>query len=75
MIEPQGFFQEWATSMHHKDLGNDTSELNYTFSMRLRPRWLGWMLNPVVNTLFEIETRRRFAAMPKYLEKRRSTAI
>ncbi|KPZ19435.1 Uncharacterized protein ALO41_03246 [Pseudomonas amygdali pv. ulmi] len=74
LIEPQGFFQEWAASMHHKDLGNDTSELTYTFIMRLRPRWLGWMLNSMVNTLFEIETRRRFAAMAKYLEERGSTS-
>ncbi|EGH95136.1 MULTISPECIES: hypothetical protein [Pseudomonas syringae group] len=67
LIEPQGCFQEWAASMHHKDLGDNTSELTYTFNLRLRPRWLGWMFDSLINRLFEIETRRRFAAMAKYL--------
>ncbi|GAB0077825.1 hypothetical protein TOC8171_32280 [Pseudomonas syringae] len=53
--------------MHHKDLGDNTSELTYTFNLRLRPRWLGWMFDSLINRLFEIETRRRFAAMAKYL--------
>lgn len=71
LIEPQGCFQEWSASMQHRDLDDGTSELTYTFSVRLRPRWLGWLLNPLVNALFEFETRRRFAAMAKYLASRR----
>ncbi|KPY91677.1 hypothetical protein ALO36_103006 [Pseudomonas syringae pv. tomato] len=28
---------------------------------------MGWMFDSLINRLFEIETRRRFAAMAKYL--------
>ncbi len=70
LVAPQGCFQEWAASLHHRDLDNDKSELTYTFSLRLRPQWLGGLLNPMVNKLFETETRRRFAAMATYLNDR-----
>ncbi|MEO6678879.1 MAG: hypothetical protein ABIO21_16055 [Pseudomonas sp.] len=70
LVEPEGVFAWWAASMRHRDLGDNTSELIYTFSVRLRPRWLGWMLDPLVNRIFEHETRQRFAAMAEYLRAR-----
>jgi hypothetical protein len=44
--------------------------LIYTFTLRLRPKWLGRVLDPLVNRLFEWETRNRFAAMAVYLRAR-----
>ncbi|NWB84340.1 MULTISPECIES: hypothetical protein [Pseudomonas] len=67
IVEPAGCFEWWAASMRHRDIDDATSELIYTFSVRLRPRWLGWVLDPLVNRVFEWETRQRFAAMAAYL--------
>jgi hypothetical protein len=69
MVEPIGLFAHWAASMRHKDLPNGTSELIYTFSMRLRPRWLGKLLDPIAALLYRRETRARFIAMAQYLRK------
>jgi hypothetical protein len=70
LVEPSGCFHWWAASMRHRDLDETSSELIYTFSVQLRPRWLGLLLDPVVNKIFEWETRNRFAAMAVFLRTR-----
>lgn len=65
-----GMFQWWAASMRHRDIDAASSELIYTFTLRLRPKWLGRVLDHLVNRLFEWETRNRFAAMAVYLRAR-----
>ncbi|MCF5806298.1 hypothetical protein [Pseudomonas tremae] len=70
LVEPMGCFQWWAASMRHRDIDAASSELIYTFILRLRPKWLGRVLDPLVNRLFEWETRNRFAAMAVYLRAR-----
>lgn len=67
MVAPTGPFALWAASMHHKDLGPRRSEILYTYSIRLRPRWLGTVFDPLASLLYRWETRRRFAAMSAYL--------
>ena len=62
LFRPQGAFGWFSYTT-----SRDTIELVYTFSVQLRPRWLGRMLDPVVNRIFEWETRNRFAAMEAYL--------
>ncbi len=70
LVEPAGWFEWWAASMRHRDLGDNTSELIYTFNVRLRPRWIGRFLDPLANRVFEYETRQRFTAMAEYLRGR-----
>lgn len=70
LVEPSGCFHWWAASMRHRDIDATSSELIYTFTVQLRPRWLGWVLDPLVNRIFEWETRQRFAAMAAYLRDR-----
>jgi hypothetical protein len=67
LVEPTGPFAQWAASMHHKDLGPGSSEIRYAYSIKLRPAWLGALLDPIASALFAHETRRRFAAMARYL--------
>jgi len=67
LIAPTGPFAQWAASMRHDDCADGTSLLTYTFSIKLRPRWLGRLLDPVAALVFEVETKRRFAAMARYL--------
>ncbi|WPP01703.1 hypothetical protein SFA35_10290 [Pseudomonas sp. HR96] len=74
LVEPAGCFHGWAASMRHREIDGASSQLIYTFSVQLRPRWLGRVLDPLVNRIFEWETRRRFAAMAHWLRARRSQA-
>jgi hypothetical protein len=69
MIEPTGPFGLWAASMHFKDRDDGCSDLIYTYSIRLRPRWIGAIFDWLAGLMFAWETRRRFAAMADYLRK------
>lgn len=73
LVEPAGCFHWWAASMRHRDIDEVSSELIYTFNVQLRPRWLGRILDPWVNRVFEWETRKRFAAMNAYLQAAKGT--
>lgn len=67
IAEPTGIFAQWGASMHFRDLGNGTSQIAYTYTLRLRPRFVGLLFDPVAGWLYGLETRRRFAAMARYL--------
>jgi hypothetical protein len=40
-----------------------------TYARKLRHRWLGPVLDPIAGLIFAWETRRRFAAMARYLRR------
>jgi hypothetical protein len=71
LVEPTGIFAHWAASMRHRDRPDGSSDLVYTFTIKLRPNWLSWLLDPIAARLFERETRLRFAAMAAFLRDRR----
>ena len=68
MVEPSGPFQLWAASLVLRDTP-EGCDLTYTYSIRMRPRLLAWLIEPVANFLFARETRRRFLAMAEYLRE------
>jgi hypothetical protein len=70
LVEPTGPFAQWGASMRFRDRVDGRSEMTYPFTIHLRPRWLGRILDPIAGLLFTWETRRRFKAMASYLELR-----
>jgi hypothetical protein len=70
--EPTGLFNLWAASMHFRDVKPSECELVYTYSVKLRPKWLGKLFDPIAGWLFARETKRRFEAMSHYLINKRS---
>ena len=72
LVEPTGPFAQWGASMRFRDRTDGGSDMTYTFTIHLRPRWLGWILDPIAGLLFTWETRRRFRSMARYLEDNRS---
>ncbi|WP_241464098.1 SRPBCC family protein [Rhodoferax saidenbachensis] len=60
-------FSRWAASMRHKDQDARNSVLIYTYTFEVGPRWTTWLLGPVVNTVFEHQTRKRFARLQTFL--------
>ena len=69
MVEPTGLFEQWAASMEHRDVGDGTSELRYSFNLRLRRRWLLAPFDWIAVRVFAWQTRKRFDAMAAYLAK------
>ena len=67
MVNRPTFFERWAASIRHVDLGEGRSEVIYTLHFLARPTWLRWMLHPLMGVLFRWETRRRLDALDRYL--------
>lgn len=56
------FFGTWAASLRHEPLGpepRDGSRVIYTVTFSARPRWLAFVMEPLLAIAFRIETRRR----------------
>jgi len=72
LVEPMGPFARWGASLRFVDAEDGRCIMTYTFTIHLRPRWLGTIFDPLAGVLFRSETRRRFSAMARYLSAQRS---
>jgi hypothetical protein len=71
MVNTPPFFGSWAASIRHDDVGPESSRLTYTWSFAARPRWLAWLLEPMIGRVFQWETRKRLRALRDFLTERR----
>lgn len=60
-------FSRWAASMRHKEIDGQTSLMVYTYTLDVTPRWLAWILRPVVQRVFVHQTRKRFLRLQAFL--------
>ena len=73
MVNCPLLFAAWAASIRHDDLGGNESRVTYTWTFSARPRWLGWLLEPLMNRVFRRETRQRLAALRKFVQAGRTS--
>ena len=69
MINRPPFFERFAATIRHRDLSASSSLVEYTFRFTARPRWLRFVLHPVMGVCFAFETRKRLQAMKRFLER------
>ena len=60
-------FERWAASLKHEDLEDGQSQITYAWQFTARPRMLAWLIEPLLNAIFRWETRRRLAALKKFM--------
>lgn len=60
-------FASWAASMKHQPVGANRSIMIYTYTFQVGPRWLRWLLEPIVKLVFDRQTQCRFQRMQKFL--------
>src|SRR5262245_2924970 len=72
MINSPPLFDSWAASIKHDDLGPGVSRVTYTWTFSARPKWLAWLLEPIIGRVFDWETCRRLRAMRDFLTARSS---
>jgi Polyketide cyclase / dehydrase and lipid transport len=70
MVNAPPLFGSWAAAIRHDELGPASSRLTYTWSFAARPRWLAWLLEPIIGRIFEWETRKRLRALRDFLAAR-----
>jgi len=69
MVNRPWFFEKFAASIRHQDLEGGRSLLTYTFTFFARPRWLQWLLHPVMSRVFAWETRRRLTSLRNFFQR------
>jgi hypothetical protein len=78
--QPSGCFATFAAAIRHSAIEDGQSPpggslLTYRVRFSARPRCLRWLLEPLMQTIFIWETRRRLAALARALApSRRATA-
>ena len=60
-------FTKWAASMKHEAIGADQSVMIYTYTIETGPPMLRWLMEPIVDRIFQRQTRKRFACMRDFL--------
>lgn len=70
MVNRAPFFDRWAASIRHEPLGGGRSRIVYTYNFRARPRWLAFVLEPILAWVFRWETKKRLRALAGELRRR-----
>ena len=55
----------------HEPVGDSSSSVAYKYNFSSSPRWLGFIIDPVVQWIFHRETARRLIALKAFLESDR----
>ena len=63
MVNAPVFFRSWAASIHHEDISEGRSQITYKFHFTTKPRVLQFLLDPIMESVFEWETRKRLSAL------------
>lgn len=66
MINRPPFFDSFAASIRHQDTG-EGSTVTYRLTFRARPRWLRWLLEPIMLVVLRHETRQRLRSLSRFL--------
>jgi hypothetical protein len=69
MVNAPAFFESWAASIRHEDVSSHQSRITYTFHFTTRPRYLQFVLDPLMARVFAWETKRRLRALRAFLAR------
>ncbi len=73
MINRPPFFDTFAATIRHSDLGDGSSRIEYKYNFTARPVWLRWLLHPVMAAIFRWETPKRLHALRRFWDSRKTT--
>jgi polyketide cyclase/dehydrase/lipid transport protein len=69
MVNDPPLFKSFAATIRHTPLDNTRSKITYTYHFEAKPRWLAWLLEPVMNFKLKREMRKRLGALKGFLER------
>jgi hypothetical protein len=71
MVNRPPFFDKFAATIRHGDVTAYSSFVEYHYNFVARPKWLRFLLHPLMNALFRWETGKRLRALKLFLEQQR----
>lgn len=69
MLNQPPFFDGFAASIRHSDTGADRSEIVYKVNFTAKPKFLRWILHPIMKVVFTWETRKRLASLKEFFRQ------
>src|SRR5262245_3699628 len=70
MLNQPPFFESFAASIRHQELGPTRSSATYRFTFLAKPWWLRFMLHPVMQLVFRLETQKRLRSLRRFFTAR-----
>jgi uncharacterized protein YndB with AHSA1/START domain len=67
MVNRPPFFDSFAATIRHDALPNGSTSIEYKYNFTARPTWLRFVLHPLMNFLLKMETKKRIAALRRYI--------
>lgn len=61
-------FTRWAASMQHQAIDSNRSTMIYTYNFKSGPKFISWLLEPIVKSIFERKTKDRFKRLQEFLK-------
>jgi len=72
MVNAPAFFKSWAASIRHENISDQESRITYRFHFVTKPRFLRFILDPIMERVFLWETRKRLRAIKAFLKRNRN---
>jgi ribosome-associated toxin RatA of RatAB toxin-antitoxin module len=69
MVAGPRFFDRFAGGWQFKELAPNRTHVLFSYYITTKPRWLSWLLTPIVVFGFKRETKRRIRALILYAEQ------
>lgn len=69
MLNNPPFFEEFAASIRHQDIGENLSEVEYQYNFSVKPKFLRFILHPMMSRIFAWETGKRLKALKNFFAK------
>ena len=70
MLNRPPFFETFAATIRHTNQSDGSSIIEYKYNFTARPHWLQFILHPIMNFMFKMETAKRIAALRRYIATR-----
>ena len=74
MLNRPAFFETFAATIRHRDLGDGTSSAEYIYTFTARPAWLRPALHPIMSAVFRWEIRKRLESLRRFFAARGKTS-
>ena len=69
MVKGPYIFDEFAGGWQFKALSDGHTRVRFSYNITARPRWLSWLLTPILCFKFRRETEKRIVALTAYAER------
>ena len=69
LVKGPYLFDKFAGGWRFHEIEPGKTRVQFTYNLSTRPRWLAWLITPIVGAVFRHETRKRIRALKSYAER------